>query len=729
MEFPKFPSPEEIASGVQDFAGDALKTATDIVNNASSAANQAVKAATGVTSNAAEAVTTTAGNVISNVTTVIDSQIKAKENAVAEKLLATEGLRQTRIESLEADNAKRALDALSDSPIPTTEDNISKVKDCFPIPKEQDILWIDAEFDLRPSGIIATNKGIFIKSDAVVFALPFTDTDNVNTSSILNFVPWEFFEPEGFAIENGDNQALSVDESCANRFIEACKDMVSAEPIAYSSYDVQAAYEEHANTDKAAAIEAAAILSDEVAVFPEQKASINNPGGHGEMAEEANTIIDRFLGHEAKVVGRDNAKDGADRIVDGIKVQTKYYNTARGTLESAFDNETGLYRYIDKDSNTLMQLEVPKDQYDAVLRNFEKKIKDGKVPGVKDPAEARHIIRRGHLTHKQAVNLTKPGTIESLSYDAATGAVICSCAFGISFVAAAYNAYRKSGDMSQSVQAGIAAGVQVFGVSFVQHILVSQIARTGVANTLMAPSQFVVEKLGYKATQGLVNSLRALSGKSAISGAAASKQLAKIFRSNVITTAITLAVFSVPETYNLANKKISAAQYVKNMSGVTGSVVGAAGGAIAAGAVASKVAGAAGTAIAPGVGTAIGIAGGFIGGAAGSAAANAIGAVLHEGDATVIGRLLNAYVSCMAIEYMLDDMELGYLTEELDKITSNEFKELFASFLQSEEQENVFREFLAPRFEAVVAKREPFKLPNQSSIDEALAELLASMRE
>lgn len=447
------------------------------------------------------------------------------------------------------------------------------------------------------------------------------------------------------------------------------------------------------------------------------------------MAEEANTIIDRFLGHGAKVIGRDNAKDGADRIVDGIKVQTKYYNTARGTLESAFDNETGLYRYIDKDSDTLMQLEVPKDQYDAVLRNFEKKIKDGKVPGVKDPTEARHIVRRGHLTHKQAVNLTKPGTIESLSYDAATGAVICSCAFGISFVAAAYNAYRKSSDMSQSVQAGIAAGVQVFGVSFVQHILVSQIARTGVANTLMAPSQFVVEKLGYKATQGLVNSLRALSGKSAISGAAASKQLAKIFRSNVITTTITLAVFSVPETYNLANKKISAAQYVKNMSGITGSVVGAAGGAIAAGAVASKVAGAAGTAIAPGVGTAIGIAGGFIGGAAGSAAANGIGTVLHEGDAVIIGRLLNAYVSCMAIEYMLDEMELGYLTEELDKVTPNEFKELFASFLQSEEQENVFREFLAPRFEAVVAKREPFKLPNQSSIDEALAELLASMRE
>ena len=165
------------------------------------------------------------------------------------------------------------------------------------------------------------------------------------------------------------------------------------------------------------------------------------------------------------------------------------------------------------------------------------------------------------------------------------------------------------------------------------------------------------------------------------------------------------------------------------MSGITGSVVGGASGAIAAGAIASKVAGAAGTAVAPGVGTAIGIAGGFIGGAAGATASNAIGDILHEGDAANIGRLLNAYVSYMSIEYMLNETELGYLTEELDKITSDEFNELFASFLQSEEQENALREFLTPRFETVIAKREPFKLPDQSSIDDALSEILVSITE
>lgn len=62
-----------------------------------------------------------------------------------------------------------------------------------------------------------------------------------------------------------------------------------------------------------------------------------------------------------------------------------------------------------------MQLEVPKDQYERVLQGFERKIKQGKVPGVTDPKEARKIVRKGRLTYNQAVNLTKPGTIESLT--------------------------------------------------------------------------------------------------------------------------------------------------------------------------------------------------------------------------------------------------------------------------------------------------------------------------
>lgn len=52
------------------------------------------------------------------------------------------------------------------------------------------------------------------------------------------------------------------------------------------------------------------------------------PKGHGWQAESANNFVDRLLGRDAKVVGGDNALNGADRVItrDGVVslIQTKY---------------------------------------------------------------------------------------------------------------------------------------------------------------------------------------------------------------------------------------------------------------------------------------------------------------------------------------------------------------------------------------------------------------------
>lgn len=708
-----------IASGV---VGTATFVASGIADVASNAASAAADTASNVASSASDTVT----SAIDNIGQLIETHKQDEADKAAALLSEAEEMRQARIAETDLPIAISVLDHLGQSPLPTTEDNINKIKTAFPVPVEQNILWADAEFDLRPSGIVATDKGIYVKTDAVVFALPFAKDSEKDTCSRLMFIPWEYFDPGYFAFAEGNADVLAVDEQCSSRFLDVCQYMASVEVVADESYDIRAAYDTHGGMDGVHGATAAIIADSEAVQFAENHAGVKNPGGHGEMAEEANNLIDRFLGYDATIEGRDNAKNGADRKVNGVLIQTKYYNSARSTLESAFDAQTGKYRYLDANDKP-MQLEVPRDQYDSVVANFKKKIEQGKVPGVNDPAEAEKLIRKGYLTYDQAVNLTKPGTIESLSYDAATGIVNCSCAFGISFVAAAFNAYRQTGDIEKSMQAGIAAGVQVFGIAFIQHMLVSQIARTNLANTLMTPSKFVVEKLGTKATQSLVNAIRVLSGKQAIYGAAASKQLAKMFRSNVVTTAITLAVFSVPETYNLANKRISDAQYVKNMSGLTGSVLGGAAGAVAAGAAAAKIGGAAGTGVAPGVGTAVGLVGGFVGGTASAAAINTVGDILYEGDDVVIGRLLNAYISCMAIEYMLDENEIALLTDELGTISQKEFSDLFADFLSSENQEATIRNFLAPRFDSVVGKRAPFVLPDIQDIDYAFSNMLISM--
>lgn len=702
-----------------------------------------------ISQNATKAVADIAADIAENTRDAVVSTAEKVNTAIDEKKATAENARKQRFDAamlpLMGTEAETFIYALGDSPVKLTDGKVKQIKETFPVPREQNILWADAEFDLRPSGIVVTDKGVFIRTNVSMldgkigvsnFALDDLDGDEQQAylqhqtqyhsgKAVLLFYSWNDFDASWFVGKSEmENKALLVEPQCSKLFVEVCRahavQIVSDGTIPTDLGEVNSALDEKAIKTSVAA--GAAVESSQIAIFAEHKSSINTPAGHGEMAEEAITMLDKLHGFDAKVIGRDNAKDGADRQIGDIFIQTKYYNSARGSLEACFNPETGQYRYMS--DGKPMQLEVPKDQYQKVLDGFRKKIENGKVPGVTDPNEASNIVRKGRLTYQQAVNLTKPGTIESLSYDALTGAVTCSCALGITFVVTVFLTWRKTGDITQAIQAGASAGLQVFGISFVQHMVVSQIARTGLANSLLAPSQYIVGKLGYQASATIVNGIRALSGKSAIYGAAASKHLAKILRSNVLTSVLSFAVFSIPETYNVASRKISGAQYAKNMSVLAGSIAAGAGGAIAAGVVAAKVAGAAGTAVAPGVGTVVGIAGGFVGGAVGAKVVKVAGDVLHEDDVETLGRLFNAYVSLMIGEYLLDEVEIDCLISHLNEIKQKEFKTLFENLEKASEQECVVREFLNPHFEAVVAERTQFLLPTPECVIEAMAELI-----
>ena len=683
-----------------------------------------------VSTNAANKVANTATNVADATRKAVDTVTEKISSSIEEKKQAALKARQDEVDAammiIAGTEAESFLAVLGDSPLELSKKQIDQIKRTFPVPKEQCVLWADAEFDLRPSGIVATERGVFIKSNVGIF-------DNKRKASreaegggksILFYYRWEKFDPAWFMEDSADNRALSVESQCSDSFIRAYQrfDIPRESSIDTFLSELSDDHETHDELiAKVAPVVGAAIKSADTAVFAEQKAHINTPAGHGEMAEDANNMLDILHGAKAKVIGRDNTKDGADRIVDGILVQTKYYNSARGSLEACFSPDTGYYRYMD--DGKPMQLEVPKDQYQQVLKGFKDKILKGKVPGVTDPNEAANIVRKGRLTYQQAVNITKPGTIESLTYDALTGTVVCSCAFGITFVVTMFLTWRNTGDLREAIHAGTSAGIQVFGISFLQHMVVSQVARTGLAKSLLTPSQYIVGKLGEQASATIVNGIRALSGKSAIYGAAASKHLAKILRSNVLTATITFTLFSVPDTYKLASKKITGSQYAKNMTVLAGSIAAGAGGAVAAGVVAAKVAGAIGTAVAPGVGTVVGIAGGFVGGAVGAKAVDAVGDILHEDDIETLSRLFNAIVSCMISEYMLDDSEMDKLVKRLDKISQKEFKQLFVNTQVADEQEQMIWKYLESHFEAVVSEREPFYLPLGEDINAAITEI------
>ena len=74
--------------------------------------------------------------------------------------------------------------------------------------------------------------------------------------------------------------------------------------------------------------------------FETQLMKAHTKGGLGFMAEDANSLHDRWQCKQVEDIGRNNEKNGADRIVDGIYIQTKYYDTPVKTINSAFDVET-----------------------------------------------------------------------------------------------------------------------------------------------------------------------------------------------------------------------------------------------------------------------------------------------------------------------------------------------------------------------------------------------------
>lgn len=688
---------------IQRATKTAGETATKIAEGASGMAVAASAAVVGTATTAGAAIAEAASGAKASLDEKEAERLDAEKAEYAPKV-------QEALRAIEGSRAQELLGSFQESPLPLTEANAAKVKSAFPIPREQTVVWADAEFDLRPSGIAMTEKGVYIKADADAFAV----LGKEKRQSRLFYFEWAYFEPGPFASDSESNLALTVDEACRGQFVSRCRAIRGLEDDRAAGIDSELATVDDTAV-KAAAVAAAATINSNGEVFVEQRAAVNKPAGHGELAEEANNIIDRLQGHQAEILGRDNAKNGPDRSVDGVLIQTKYYKTARGSLEACFDPSSHQYRYLTED-RTPMQLEVPKDQYQQVLRSFEKKISQGKVPGVSDPKDAEKIVRKGKPTYDQAVNLTKPGTVESVAYDAATGAVTCSCAFGLSFLATTFMAYRETRDITGAIQAGIAAGVQVFGLSFAQHMVVSQLSRAGLSNALMAPSQAVVGKLGFKASATIVNGLRALTGKTAISGAAASKQLAKMLRGNAVSAAVTLAVFSVPETYKLFQGKASGAQYAQNMACLATSIAGGIAGAAAAGVAAAKVGAVAGTAVSPGVGTVVGLAGGMVG----TAAEGVVGGILFEGDSASFGRYFNAMVSCMAVEYLLDGHEMDELLAVLNGVKSEEFKALMEETLPSRFQEAKVRAFLVPMFDEIASRRERFALPTSRQISDAL---------
>ena len=399
--------------------------------------------------------------------------------------------------------------------------------------------------------------------------------------------------------------------------------------------------------------------SVETAAHIDRLTRFNGTRGHGYAAEQANHIIDRMSGKGAAIVGDNNAKNGADRMVDGSLIQSKYYKTAADSVNAAFSN--GTYKYVDASGN-VMQLEVPSDQYDAAVRAMERRIEKGEVPGVTDKGMAKNIVRRGNIDYKTAVRIAKAGNIDSLMFDAANAAVVAGTAMGVSGAITFAHAVWSGRDASEAAEVAAYEGMKMGGAVFVGSVISSQITRTSINKALLSPSIKLVRLLPQSVRKSLVTSLK---NGSMLYGGGATKDLAKLLRSNIISTGALMLVMSASDIMSFFRGRMSAAQLFKNVATLAAGM----GGAAAAGAAAGAVLGPVGS-----------VAGGIAGGAiAGKAAHGALGLIIED-DVKKMLDVINDRLVPLAQEYMLSPEELEIVIDDMRReLMGDTLLDMFAS--------------------------------------------------
>lgn len=627
----------------------------------------------------------------------------------------------------------------------TNKKNLKKIYEYMPVPREYEILWADMiAFGGYPAGVVITNKGIVYKAPKTYIRKVNKERKKQHKNEeisekkkferikiIYQILLWEDYDPESYSVE-----AIRENGELIYR-LKAGKEIITE----FSSPKLKEFFENNA-LEYRRVRETLDIISDETVFagldsvfmgdtqFNAAYGADQTKTGHGIYAEYAGSILDKLSGEKSTTVGGDNVKNGPDKLVEknGFfqAIQCKYCKTPGSSVGAAFEKNktTGKmeYRYYTL-SNEPMALEVPKDQYEKALESFRRRITNGEVPGVTNPADAEKYVRKGKLTYAQARNLAKAGTFESLTYDAVTGAVECASLCGVSALVTFGITFWQTKDAKKAAKASIEAGIQVFGVPFVGKLLASQLARTGLTKAMIPVTDTIAEFLGPKTVQKILNATRAIAGKKAIYGAAASKSFSKMLRTNFVVHAAMFVVLEVGDTYYVFRKKMSKSQYVKNMLSLLSSILVGGATTVAAGSLTGLVGDKVGKNVNEKVGGAIGATAGVLGGVLGSVAVKSVGNLLHEDDALITSRLFNACISNLCIEYFLSEEEMDELIKILDNKTK-EISKLQRQIMSADKQYKIIEDYMRPLFEQAINKREKITKKDERVLLESIDDLI-----
>ena len=324
------------------------------------------------------------------------------------------------------------------------------------------------------------------------------------------------------------------------------------------------------------------IYNDEV------KYLMNGARGGGYAAEYGNNAIDRITGNNVKNMAQDlenghQKLHGADRNINGIKIQTKYYKSASESIGAAFEHKQAIYLNED---GTMMQIEVPRDQYNQAIHEMQKRIRNGQVPNETNPDNAKNYVRKGYFTYFQANNIALAGSIEGITVDIAQG-VVCSLpgagiTAALTFASAVWNGY----DIKEAAKRSTLSGLKVMGKCAAIYTITMQLSRDKIIN-IFAPKVLVGEngKKVIKSFASINNPIftaaESAAGNVSTSSIAQSKigkslKLDKVNGRKLIGGTVTAAVVYGPDVCKAFQGKISGTQLIKNSTVNTVGLIGAA---------------------------------------------------------------------------------------------------------------------------------------------------------
>lgn len=326
-------------------------------------------------------------------------------------------------------------------------------------------------------------------------------------------------------------------------------------------------------------------------IFNEIKNNMNGERGGGYAAEYGNNAFDRFTGKDVKneaqeLVNGRQKKNGADRIVNGINIQTKYYMSASESIGAAFENKHAKYL---NDDGTMMQIEVPRDQYEESVQHMRKRIQNGQVPKEKNPDNAPKYVRKGWFTYSQANNIAIAGTVEGLSVDVAQGITCSLPGAGITAAITFATAVWNGKDLKEAAKVCAFSSLKVIGKSTATYVLTMQLSRSKIrdifaADEMCGPGKQIVKSVG-SFSNPIAKTANDLAG--GISSSALAKTgvgkavgLDKMTGQKLIGGTVTAVVMFGPDVLKAVQGNISGTQLLKNSvvsgAGLVGSAIGTA---------------------------------------------------------------------------------------------------------------------------------------------------------